>query len=429
MFREESLDHVALARRFVELLAEGDFSRATENFDNTMKEALTPALLEQSWESLIAQEGPFKRQIDVRTEKWQQYDVVFVTCEFKNSTVDIQVVFNSAKQIAGLWFLPSESAEYKRPTYVKPDSFEETEVMVGTGEWAVPGTLTVPKGDGPFPAVVLVHGSGALDRNETIGPNKPFLDLACGLASQGIAVLRYEKRTREHYEKLASMKENITVWEETIEDALAGVSLLRKTERIRDEWIFVLGHSLGGTLIPRIGTFDPDIAGFIIMAGGTKPLEDKLLEQAYYIYSLDGNISETERTQLQQIEEQVARVKAENLSIATPSEDLPLGLPAEYWLDLRDYRPSEVAKTLTQPVLILQGERDYQVTMEDFQGWNSSLCSHENVEFKVYPKLNHLFMEGEGKSTPTEYYTAGNVAEIVVNDIVNWVKNQSNRNH
>lgn len=425
-FGGESLDHGALARRFVELLSEGDFSRATENFDSTMKEALTPELLEQSWEMMVTQKGPFKRQTEVRTEKWGQYDVVFVTCEFENSTLNIQVVFNSSKQIAGLWFLPSESPEYEQPAYARFDSFEEEEVMVGTGEWRLPGTLTIPKGDGPFPAVVLVHGSGALDRNETIGPNKPFCDLAWGLASRGIAVLRYEKRTREHSEKIVSMKEDITVWEETIEDAFAGVSLMRVKERIDAERVYVIGHSLGGTLIPRIGIHDSEIAGFIIMAGATKPLEDKILEQTYYIYSLDGNISETERTHLQQIEEQVAMVKSQNLSTTTPSEDLPLGLPAKYWLDLRDYRPHEAAKNLTQPLLILQGERDYQVTMEDLQGWNSSLYSHDNVEFIVYPSLNHLFMEGEGKSTPNEYYAqAGNIAEKVIIDIANWIENQS----
>ena len=77
---------------------------------------------------------------------------------------------------------------------------------------------------------------------------------------------------------------------------------------------------------------------------------------------------------------------------------------------------------LKQPMLILQGERDYQVTMEDFAGWKKNLSSKASVEFKTYPNLNHLFMEGEGKSTPHEYETAGHVAEIVINDIADWMK-------
>jgi len=87
-----------------------------------------------------------------------------------------------------------------------------------------------PEGKGPFPAVVLVHGSGPQDRDETIGPNKPFRDLAWGLASQGIAVLRYDKRTKVHGAMMAGAVEQFTVKEETIDDALAAVALLRGTD-------------------------------------------------------------------------------------------------------------------------------------------------------------------------------------------------------
>lgn len=421
--KQEGSEIIALAKRFIKLLAKEDFSSAVKNFDSTMKRAMPPERLQEVWKSLIAQGGPFKRHVDVRTEKWQQYDIVFVICEFEKSLFDVKVVFNSTKQIAGLFFIPSQPyAEYEPPAHAKPDSFREREVLVGTGEWAVPGTITVPVGNGPFPAVVLVHGSGPHGRDETLGPNKPFRDLAWGLASQGIAVLRYEKRTKEHAAKFVSVKESMTIKEETIEDALAAVSMLRNTEEIDAEKIFVLGHSLGGMLIPRIGMLDPNIGGFIVMAGSTKPLEDVILMQISYIFSLDGTISESEKAQLEEIKLQVARVKDPKLSAMTPSTDLPLGIPPKYWLDLRDYNPPEVAKNLKQPILILHGKRDYQVTMENFQGWKMSLSSRKNVKFKIYPKLNHLFIEGKGKSTPAEYQMAGHVAEIVINNIANWIK-------
>ena len=419
----KSDDLTALAKGFVELLAKEDFPSAVKDFDTTMKKAMPPEKLGEVWESLIAQVGPFQREISVRIEKAGKYDVVFVTCEFERSILDAKVVFNSAKQISGLWFVPSQlSIEYKPPAYAKPDTFKEKEVVVGTGEWAVQGTLTLPVGREPFPAVVLVHGSGPHDRDESIGPNKPFRDLAWGLASQGIAVLRYDKRTKVHAAKLISMKENITVKEETIDDALAAVSVLRAREEIDTNKIFVLGHSLGGMLIPRMGTLDPDIAGFIVMAGAARPLEDVILEQISYIFSLDGTISEDEKRELEEIKQQVARVKDPKLSSAVSSTDLPLGIPAEYWLDLRGYNPPQVAKELKQPMLILQGGRDYQVTTEDFQRWKNSLSSRENVEFKFYPNLNHLFIEGEGKSTPAEYQTPSHVAEIVIDDIADWTK-------
>ncbi len=419
-----SEDLAGSAKEFIELLAREDFSSAVGKFDSAVKKAMPAEKLREAWKSLIAQTGPFKRQVGIRTERIEQLqcDFVFVTCEFATTNLDIQIIFNGAKQITGLFFVPSQPpADNKLPSYIKTGSFREKEVSVGTGQWALPGTLTFPREGGPFPAVVLVHGSGPQDRDETIGPNKPFRDLAWGLASCGIAVLRYEKRTKAYAEKLASAENSITVKEETIEDALAAVSLLRKTEGIDAKKIFVLGHSLGGMLVPRIGASDPDIAGFIIMAGTTKHLEDVIIEQGFYAALLDGAISEDEKAQLEQLKTQAAKVKDRQLSSMTSSRDL-LGAPANYWLDLRGYNPAEAARNLKQPMLILQGERDWQVTMEDFQGWKKSLSSRKDVEFKTYPKLNHLFIEGEGKSWLGEYARAGHVSAVVIDDIANWIK-------
>ena len=419
----QSANPAALAKGFVELLAGGDFSTAASNFDPAMKAALPPEKLEELWASLIAQLGPFKRQVSVRIESSQHHNIVLVTCEFETLTVDLKLAFDNARQISGLWVVPSQpSAEYEPPTYAKPDSFQEREVVVGTREWALPGTLALPVGNGPFSALVLVHGSGPHDRDESISPNKPFRDLAWGLASRNVAVLRYEKRTKEHAAQLAPIKDDITVKEEVIEDVLAAVDMLQRTPGIHSDRIFVLGHSLGGMLIPRIGALAPNISGLVVVAGPTRPMEDVILEQMSYIFGLDGALSEAEEMQLAQIQAQVARVRDPSLSVATPATDLPLGVPAKYWLDLRDYDPPEAARKLKQPMLILQGGRDYQVTMQDFEGWQNALSSRQDVQFKMYPRLNHLFIEGEGKSTPAEYEQAGHVAEIVVDDIARWIR-------
>jgi dienelactone hydrolase len=415
----------ASAHEFVEQLLKEDYSHALKNFDSTMTVALPVERLRDIRKSLLTQVGAAQKQVGARTEKSGEYDVVFVTYQFEKACLDIKVVFNSTGQIAGLFFVPSQSSsEYTPPVYANPKSFHEKEVTVESGTWALPGTITFPAGRGPFHALVLVHGSGPNDRDESIGPNKVFRDIAWGLASQGIAVLRYEKRTKVYATKLISLKDDITVKEETIDDALAAVSLLRKTAEIDTTNIFLLGHSLGGMLVPRIGKLDPIIHGFIILAGTTRPSEDVILDQMTYIFSLDGTISEDEKAQLRQIKEQVAKVKDPQLSLTTPAKELPFGVSPKYWLDLRGYIPSETAKNLNRPILILQGERDYQVTMEDFLGWKNSLSSRQNVEFKTYPTLNHLFIEGHGKSTPTEYQNVGHVANVVIDDIANWIKKQ-----
>lgn len=413
-------DLTSVAARFVESLAREDFAGAVEYFDSAMKAALPANKLQEAWQSLVARIGPFQRQLGSRAEKLGQYDIAFVTCEFDRGAMDVKLVFNSNQQITGLFFVPNEEATYKPPAYAQLDTFLELAVQVGSGVASLPGTLTLPAGNGPFPAVVLVHGSGPNDRDETLGPNKPFRDLAWGLASRGIAVLRYDKRTKVHPEEFALP---FTVKEEVTDDAIAAVSLLRQTAKIDTRKIYVLGHSLGGMLVPRIGSLDPKIAGAIVMAGLSRPFEEIFIPQVRYIASLDGAIDAEEEAQIEAIAQQVARIKDPDLQSA-PDTEILLGAPPSYWLDLRGYHPPAIAQKLSQPMLILQGERDYQVTLEDFQGWQKALSERADVTFKTYSDLNHLFIAGKGKSTPDEYQIAGNVAESVVNDIADWIKNR-----
>jgi uncharacterized protein len=409
-----------LAKTLVAQMAAGQFDKAVEPFDPTMKRALPADKLKEAWDGLTRQYGHYQRAGDTTTEKVRQYDIVYVTCDFQRGKLDPKVVFTSDNKITGLFFAPS--GKYQPPAYADSSKFEEKEIQVGSGAWSLPGTLSLPKGSGPFPAVILVHGSGPHDRDETIGPNKPFRDLAHGLASRGIAVLRYEKRTKQHSVLMALSVNSITVKEETIDDAVAAVEALASQDKIDSQRIYVLGHSLGGMLFPRIGKASPKIAGFISLAGSTRLLEDLVLDQTHYILSLDGKPTEEAKKQIQEIERQAAKVKSLKLSGDASKGELLLGGPAKYWLDLRGYEPGNMAKDLRKPILILQGERDYQVTMEDFAGWKKALGSRKDVTFITYPKLNHLFMEGEGKSTPAEYSASGNVAKAVIDDIVKWIE-------
>jgi hypothetical protein len=413
----------AAATALIDRLALGDFEPAATNFAEALRAAAPPEKLAEIWTAVQIQMGAFKRRTGVRMETQGLYEVAFVTAEFERGTVDFKVVVDDKGKIAGFFIVPPQKPADAAPDttapapYVHKEAFHEREVTVGSGEWALPGTLTVPVGPGPFPALVLVHGSGPNDRDETVEKNKPFRDLAWGLASRGVAVLRYEKRTRQHGGQLAAVK-SFTVQQETVDDALAAAELLRHTEGIDPKRVFVLGHSLGGMLIPRIGARDPQLAGLIVLAGATKPLEDIILEQVSYLDAADGKVTDEEKSRFESLRAEVARVKA-----LKPGETgTALGAPDSYWLDLRGYVPAEAAKTLKAPLLILQGERDYQVTMDNFAAWKKTLAGRPNVTFKTYPKLNHLFMAGEGKSLPAEYETPGHVAEDVIVDIAGWIR-------
>jgi dienelactone hydrolase len=415
-------EKATLAQNFAEKFTTGDYAGAEAMFDSTMKAAVPEAALKEIWDQCVKRYGAFKKLGVTRSEKLDGYDSFLIEMQFTKSAFNLRLVLDSKNMIAGMQLVPiASTVVYKAPAYVKVRSFKETNVIIGKGAWALRGTLAMPAGKGPFPAVVLVHGSGPNDRDESIGPNKVFRDLAWGLATQGIAVLRYEKRTKEHAAEFTKMR-NYTVKAETVDDAAAAAALLRNTKKINKNRVFVVGHSLGGMLAPRIAQADPKIKGMVILAGPTRPLEDLVLDQTKYILSLTTTDTVVWKQQVDLVQKSVAKIKSKSLTIKTPADQL-LGLPASYWLDLRGYNPAVLAAKINKPMLLLQGERDYQVKMVDFKGWQKYLKCNKKTVFKSYPKLNHLFMEGVGKiSTPDEYEKESHIPAYVIKDIANWVR-------
>ena len=219
--------------------------------------------------------------------------------------------------------------------------------------------------------------------------NKPFRDLAEGLAARGVATLRYDKRTQV-YGARSAVK---TLADETTDDAVSAARLCAAQPKIDPSRVFVLGHSLGGYAAPRIGQAAGKLVrGLIVMAGSSRPLGEVIDEQIAYLGAPP---------------EQAATVKKM--------------IPESWWKDVEGYDPPALAATLGQPMLILQGERDYQVTMADFARWREALGKSGRAEFKTYSKLNHLFIAGEGKPGPAEYARSGKLDEAVLNDIADWV--------
>jgi dienelactone hydrolase len=408
----------ARARAFVELMAGGQYARAFESFTPQMKAAMPVDRLSATWNGLTEHAGPFQRQAASSVVPRGVLSVVVVTCVFERATFDVHVTVNPANLVGGLALRP-QAVSYAPPAYASPAAYKESEVVVGTGQWALPAALTMPVGPGPVPAVVLVHGSGPGDRDATIGQIKQFKDLALGLASRGIAVLRYDKRTRVHANLMRDLP-GLTVKDETIDDAVAAVQVLRSTPGVDPNRIVVLGHSLGGMLVPRIAAAGPPVAGFVVMAGAARPIQQAVLEQVRYLAQADGATSAEEQAQIDQIEQVMTRVTALGPADASNPERI-FGATASYWLDLRGYDPPAAAAQVKQPMLVLQGERDYQVTMEEFSRWKSALAGRTDVSFHSYPTLNHLFVAGTGKSVPAEYNTPGHISEAVVRDIATWI--------
>jgi dienelactone hydrolase len=211
--------------------------------------------------------------------------------------------------------------------------------VLGAGPTAVSGTLSLPHEQGSRPAVVLLAGSGPNDRDETIGRNKPFKDLAWGLATRAVAVLRFEKVTYAHPSEV-KQAHDFTVADKYLPHAIAGVQLLQQHPAVEAGGVFVLSHSLGGTIAPRVAADEPSIAGLVIMAGGTTPLHWAAVRQVRYLASLNPQTAAASESVIKAMTEQAELIiDSPRLSPSTPPNDLPFGTPAPYWLHLRGYNP------------------------------------------------------------------------------------------
>lgn len=370
-------------------------------FDAKMQQAVPLSQLKDMWAQVEQQLGPLEKEKEWTQDAINGTVVYYTDLKFQRAPLRFLVAFNAEKKVSGLRLLPVPPEE--KPLIAPFDSvhLEESPIEVTTGNYKLPGTLTRPKGKAHLPIVILIHGSGPQDRDGSIGPNKIYRDIAWGLAAQGIAVLRYDKRTYVYGKASVPEGKEITPDEEVIEDAVSACQLATSMPFIDKQKVFLAGHSLGGLLAPLIATRCPSVTGLILLAAPSRPQDDIIKEQLRYLASLNGNADETLLTQ------QYQQVKA--------------AAPQIYWDYLDKYAPVMTACSLSVPMLFLQGERDYQVTMQDFAMWKLGMFGKTNVTFLSYPTLNHCFMEGTGKSTPMEYNHPARVSEKVMEDIAKWV--------
>src|SRR5271170_7661838 len=378
------------------------FTKATEHFDPTMKQQLSADQLSAVWTQIIS------------SGQLAGTSVFTVAVMFEHgkllSTVAIRPQTN---EIAGLYFKPATDSGSSQPAtsppYADAAKFRSEAVSVGEDPWKLPGTLTIPVGSGPFPGVVLLAGSGPEDRDETIGANHVFKDLAEGLSSRGIVVLRYDKRTYA-YKTLDPQK--VTVEEEVIQDGVAAVRLLRGRREVARDRIFVVGHSLGATMAPEVAEKAREVAGLVLLAPLGRKLPAVIVQQLRYL----GQASPQE---LAQLERQANEISAHKM----PPKQFFFGAPASYYYDLDARDEVAIARGLDLPILIIHGGRDYQVIDEDIRIWQTGLKGDAKVRLDTLPTLNHLFIAGTGKPGPAEYATAGHVDVAVIGTIASFIAN------
>lgn len=301
-------------------------------------------------------------------------------------------------------------------------------IIIGENtKYPLNGLLTLPENiTEPVPAVVFVHGSGSSNMDEKVGQLTPFKDLAEGLANKGIASIRYDKRSFAHGLKMVRDKSTIiTVKEETIDDAILATELLKKDSRIDSHNIFIIGHSMGGMLAPRIDSEGGKYKGLIIMAGTPRKLEDVMLEQNEAV------LSSTKGLVNWIVRKQVAKLSGLFSGLYELSDEeakkkkVMGGTTLYYFKEMGEHSVADYLATTKKTMLIVQGEKDFQVSVEkDFNEYKRLLNDKTNVEFRLYENLNHAFVNylySDILKAKQEYNTERHIGEEVISDIADWI--------
>lgn len=402
-----------VANQLLDHLQAGQIADAEAMLTAQMAQAVPADRLGVLWKSL----GTLQQRGAAEVSTQQGMHLVVVPLQFASGRVVAQVAVDAQDKVAGLMLRPAPATKAAPPP--ADAYYDESDFSVPQARGALPGTLALPNGKGPFPAVVLVHGSGPQDRDETIGGNRPFLDIARGLASQGIAVLRFDKRTFARPQDFQGG--TFTVDDETTDDAVAALTALAADPRIDGRRVFVLGHSQGGMLAPRIARHWPQARGAILWAAPARTLLDLLPEQNRYLLGLDGDITASEQAFLDALDRQIAAARG-NAPVA--ASELPLGVPQSFWKSIEAVDARADAQALRTPLLMLHGGRDFQVPDTDWVLWQKALATRSDVQWRAYPALNHIGIAGTGRSSLQEYTQPGHVDATLIDDVATWIKAQ-----
>lgn len=417
----------------LDALVSGNYANAVAHFSPTLGNKLDAAKMKQVWTQVQESAGAYRRHDITKEHSLQGQSVQVTPITFAKMPLDLLTACDTEGRISTYRLVPAsmvkllQSAEDTPPVkaHVLADGVRVQPMDVVSPPGPLHGVLTLPPGAGPFSAVVFVSGSGPGDMDETVGPNKPFRDLADGLARAGIASLRYDKRTHD-YPRRWSENSGAVVDAEVTDDALRAAHALARLKAVDSRRVFVLGLSLGAMMAPRIGQRDPQLAGLIMMAAPARPLLAVLMQQTR-------EQGKRQHLSAEGVKKEIAAIAAEQqlLDHAAPGKALDsqfMSGPQSYWMSLHDYHQVEAARSLNMPMLILQGGADFQVSPTlDYDRWKQVLAHDPHVAFHLYPGLSHLFMPAGNTGTVADYEAPAHVAPAVITDIAQWIKSRPAR--
>ena len=387
-----------IAKDTVASIIAQDYDKACGYFNDDVKQALSVNVLKDAYEQTSAGLSGEGAISDISQNDQGQYLLV---CDFEPQDILFTITIQDQK-IAGIFM------SYTNPTLSLVDNYEFKETAIKVGEYALDGILTQPKTPAKnMPIVLLIQGSGVSDYNEMIGPNKPFEDLAYGLAAKGIASLRYNKR---FYQVPESASANYDMHDEYFDDINAAIELI-----IQEGYdnIYFLGHSQGGSIAHYVAANNDNIDGLILMAGTPRLLIDCMIDQ------IEAQLVALGSSDIESYMEPYYKAKEEILALENKDEEgMILNLPKSYWYDIKETLPENYLIDID--TLVLQGSEDFQVYPDvDYVMWQELL--KDGADYILYDGLNHLFMPSINGDA-SDYEVASHVDQQVIDDIVNWIK-------
>jgi len=307
---------------------------------------------------------------------------------------------------------------YRIPDYVDTSRFNEMEFVMQGGA-PIPATMTTAITDEPNPVVLLFHGFGPTDRDESLGEIKPLRDIAWGLASMGIASLRFDSRA---YMQPPDSIAGLDLDGYILNDIGALLAYIRMQTAIFDTTrIFIAGHGMGGLVVPLAADRDGGLAGGILLSAPAQPPDEMLLDIAREDFPEDDPETSADAAKLAQVVEILTDLKNRKI----PPDEMILFAPAQVWYDLMDNYHVEIAKKLEIPLLIIQSSSANKGEAGDFKIWQRELGDNPRVTIKKYEYLNHFFQrDGKRANKAGEGSDNGSVSFQLIKDLAAWIKSR-----
>lgn len=405
--------------KVAECLSKHKYNKVFKSFDDNMKSKVPKSKLQELWEQMENSAGNLVGIEEIELTELDGGSRQKAVLKFDRAALKISLRENEKGKISGLFI---SQLGYQIPDYAEGLGTGKQYINFLSAGFNLSGELVIPLECNQCPVVILVHGSGPSDKDETIGPNKVFYDLAMGLASKGVATYRYDKRSKLYPETVSGQ---FDLYDETINDAIAAFKTLKSDTSLKFGKYVMLGHSLGAYAMPLIAdSLGSELNGAILFSANARKLEDLIEYQMDYLTNFDGELSAAEQKIIKENTIRAENIRTNNFTNETSAEDLLAYWPGTFWKGISGYSPTQTLKqNKNTPFYILQGEKDYQITMTDFEIWRKEVGAQANVSMMSYAGLTHLFTPTKADLPgPNDYFLPNNVDYKVILDIADWVK-------